>query len=312
MDLSLSLPQLGRIGRPAEVASVARGAERMGFVNVWVIDRLLAPVAPRTRAYPGSPDGSLPPVFGSCLDPLETLAFAAAHSSTIGLGTSVLVLPWYRPLDLARRLSTLDVLSGGRLRIGLGVGWSQDEFRGLGVDRRRRGALTDEALTALLHIWNSDPVQFRGEGFDIARARTGPKPVQRPHPPLYFGGTGTAALRRIARHGAGWMPFGLPLGTVTSTWQQILHMTEDAGRDPARQRLIVRAGVAITETAPGKPFPFVGSLAAIAGEIRRHADAGVDEVHLDLQFTHGVTTADRYLDLAAALLDRVGGGQLAA
>lgn len=102
MDLSLSLPQLGRIGRPADIASVARGAERMGFVNAWVIDRLLAPVEPRTRAYPGSPDGSLPPVFGSCLDPLETLAFAAAHSGTIGLGTSVLVLPWYRPLDLAR------------------------------------------------------------------------------------------------------------------------------------------------------------------------------------------------------------------
>jgi probable F420-dependent oxidoreductase len=303
MDLSLSLPQLGRLGNPTDVALVAAGAERLGFTTGWVLDRLLAPATPRSP-YPASPDGSLPEVYSSCLDPLGTLAFAAAHTSTLALGTSVLNLPWYRPLDLARRLSTLDVLSGGRLRVGFGLGWSEDEFAGVGVPFRARGRIADEALDALLAFWSADPVEFHGAGLDVAPAQHGPKPVQRPHPPLYFAAYTDRGLHRIARYGDGWMPGGLPLPVVEAMWRRLRELTEAAGRDPAGQRLIVRANATITPDTDGQPF--VGTVRQLAGEVAACAAAGAHEVHLDLQFTPSIRTGRQYLDTAGELLDLVG------
>ncbi|MDQ4119418.1 MAG: LLM class F420-dependent oxidoreductase [Actinomycetota bacterium] len=302
MDLSLSLPQLGRLGTPNDVALVAARAEALGFTTGWVLDRLLAPVTPRSP-YPATADGSLPEVYSSCLDPLGTLAFAAAHTTTLGLGTSVLNLPWYRPLELARQLSTLDVLSGGRLRIGFGVGWSQDEAAGLGVPFRVRGRLADEALDALLAVWAADPVEFHGTGFDIASARHGPKPAQSPHPPLYFAGYTERSLQRIARYGDGWLPAGLPLPVLQGMWRRLRELTEAAGRDPAGQCLIVRANATVTAHADGQPF--VGTVRQIADEIVACAEAGAHEVHLDLQFTPAIRTGRQYLDTAGEVLDLV-------
>src|SRR6266508_4466620 len=132
MRLGLSLPQIGPLATTDNIATIATEAEGAGFDTLWVLDRLLAPVSPRTP-YPGKPDGVLPSQFATCLDPLETLTFAAAVTERIGLGTSVLDLPWYRPLLLARRLATLDVLSRGRLVVGFGLGWSRDEYDSLGI-----------------------------------------------------------------------------------------------------------------------------------------------------------------------------------
>lgn len=301
MDVSLSLPQLAHLGTPEDVAVVATGAERLGFTTGWVLDRLLAPVTPRSP-YPAAPDGVLPEVYSSCLDPLATLAFAAAHTSTLGLGTSVLNLPWYRPLDLARRLATLDVLSGGRLRLGFGVGWSEDEYTGLGVPFRERGRLADEALDALLALWGDDPVDFRGTGFDIAASRHGPKPAQRPHPPLYFAAYTDRGLRRIARYGDGWLPGGLPLPAIEAMWRRLRELTEAAGRDPDGQRLVIRANATVAPHAGG---PFVGTVREIADEIVACADVGADEVHLDLQFTPTIRTGRQYLDTAGEVLELV-------
>jgi len=300
MDLSLSLPQLGRLGTPNDVALVAAGAERLGFTTGWVLDRLLAPLAPRSP-YPAAPDGALPDVYSSCLDPVGTLAFAAAHTTTLGLGTSVLNLPWYRPLELARRLATLDVLSGGRLRIGFGLGWSEDEYAGVGVPFRERGRRADEALDALLALWRADPVEFHGEALDVALSRSGPKPVQRPHPPLYFAGYTNRALRRIARYGDGWLPGGLPLPVVAQMWRRLRELTEAAGRDPDGQRLVVRANATVTAEPDGQPF--VGSVRQIADEVVACAALGAHEVHLDLQFTPEISSGRNYLDTAAEVLE---------
>lgn len=301
MDLSLSLPQLAHLGTPEDVGIVAAGAERLGFTTGWVLDRLLAPVVPRSP-YPAAPDGALPEAYASCLDPLGTLAFAAARTSTLGLGTSVLNLPWYRPLDLARRLATLDVLSGGRLRVGFGVGWSEDEYAGLGVPFRERGRLADEALDALLALWGEDPVAFRGAGFDVAASQHGPKPVQRPHPPLYFAAYTDRGLRRIARYGDGWLPAGLPLPVIEAMGQRLRELTEAAGRDPDGQRVVIRANATVTANAAG---PFVGAVRQIADDIVACAEAGADEVHLDLQFTPTIRTGTQYLDTAGAIMELV-------
>jgi probable F420-dependent oxidoreductase len=269
-----------------------------------VLDRLLAPLGPRSP-YPGSADGALPEAYSSCLDPLETLAFAAAHTTSLGLGTSVLNLPWYRPLDLARRLASLDVLSKGRLRVGFGLGWSEDEYRGLGVTFHRRGRSAEDALRALLALWRADPVEFRGDGIDVPPSRTGPKPVQRPHPPFYFAAFSEPALRRIAHYGDGWMPAGLPPAVVSDLWRQLLELTEAEGRDPMAQRLIIRANTVITAEPAA---PHVGPVRHVTDELLGFAEIGAHEIHLDLQFDAGIRTATHYLDTAEEILARLRDG----
>ena len=132
-------------------------------------------------------DGSLPVKYKNVLDPLETLTFAAAHTRRIALGTSVLNLPWYNPVLLACRLTTVDVLSAGRLRVGFGIGWSPDEYEAAGVTWEERGKRADELLQALKRIWTTDPVEFHGRYYRIPESVIGPKPVQKPHPPILYG-----------------------------------------------------------------------------------------------------------------------------
>ncbi|KKM03644.1 hypothetical protein LCGC14_1772320, partial [marine sediment metagenome] len=127
MRLGFNLPQIGPAAGPEAIVRVAQRAEELGYDSVWVTERLLYPIEPQTP-YMATPDGSLPEAYKTVLDPLEALTFVAGQTSRVALGTSILDMPYYNPVMLARRLTTLDVLSGGRLRLGLGLGWSQDEF----------------------------------------------------------------------------------------------------------------------------------------------------------------------------------------
>ncbi|PYR82930.1 MAG: hypothetical protein DMG18_13985 [Acidobacteria bacterium] len=151
MRIGFALPQIGPIGGPDAITRVARRAEELGFDSLWVLDRLLYPVNPRAP-YPVG-DGTLPIKYKRVLDAIETLTFAAARTERIALGTSVLNIPWYNPVLLARRLATLDVLSGGRLRVGLGIGWSPDEYEAAGASWKTRGKGADERVSALKAIW---------------------------------------------------------------------------------------------------------------------------------------------------------------
>src|SRR5450759_604040 len=132
MKIGFALPNIGPVATTEAVIAVAQRAEELGYNSLWTIERLLSPVNPQTP-YPATPDGSLPEEYKHALDPLEALTFAAAHTRTITLGTSVLDIPYYNPVLLARRLTTLDVLSHGRLRVGFGLGWSQDEMDATGA-----------------------------------------------------------------------------------------------------------------------------------------------------------------------------------
>jgi probable F420-dependent oxidoreductase len=238
MRFGFALPQIGSAAGPEALVLVAKRAEDLGLDSVWVLDRILWPINPRAP-YPIG-DGSLPVRYKNVLDPLEALTFAAAHTSRIALGTGVVNLPWYSPVLLARRLTTLDVLSAGRLRIGFGIGWSPDEYEAAGVTWQERGKRADESINALKRIWTTDPVDFQGKYYRIPKSFIGPKPLQKPHPPIYMAAFTPSALNRVATEADGWFPVGIPLSGVGAMFDEIKTMAKNAGRDPAALELLLR------------------------------------------------------------------------
>jgi probable F420-dependent oxidoreductase len=298
MRAGFILPQLGPAAGPEAVVTVAQRAEALGYASLWVTERLLWPLAPQSK-YPGTPDGALPEVYRRGLDPLETLTFVAAHTRRIALGTSVLDMPYYNPVVLARRLTTLDVLSGGRLRVGLGLGWSKDEYDATGASfTKGRGRRADEFLQVLKAIWTTDPVAFEGEFFHVPRSIIGPKPVQRPHPPIYIGQWGPAGLQRAAKYADGWLPLaGLPpMDEIPRLVEDLRRSTEAAGRDPAGMRVSLRAFVAITPQPVGAGRPaFTGSLGEIERDVETVRAWGIDELAFDPTFSPDGQTVEGFL-----------------
>jgi probable F420-dependent oxidoreductase len=299
MRIGFALPQIGSVAGPDSLMTVAHRAEEVGFNSLWVLDRLLFPVTPRAP-YPVG-DGSLPGKYKRVLDPLETLTFAAAHTRRIGLGTSILNLPWYNPVLLARQLSTLDVLSGGRLRVGFGLGWSPDEYEAAGSPWHERGRRADEFIRALKRIWTTDPVEFQGVYCRIPNSVIGPKPVQTPYPPIYLAAYTPAALKRVATEADGWFPVGIPLGGLAQMFEGIKRMAREAGRDPAALALIVRANVEMTPAPIAQNrADFAGTPEQIAADIRATRRLGATELLFDVQFSPGVERLD---DLLARMQD---------
>lgn len=295
MRLGFGLPQTRTFAGPDAVAAVARRAEELGFDDLWVFDRVLFPLAPRTP-YPASPDGKIPRAFRTVLDPFQTLTFAAAHTQRIGLGTSVLNLPYYNPVLLARELTSIDVLSRGRLRVGLGTGWSADEFEAVGVPQTAIGKRTNEALRLLKAIWTTDPVEFDGEYFRVARSVIQPKPVQQPHPPIYFAAFTPAAMRRVGQAADGWLPAGLPVAVMQSMFNHIKGIARDAGRDPTALELVVRANLLITaQPLHAGRAVFTGTLEQIHEDIVATRQIGAAALLFDAQTTAGATSLEGLL-----------------
>ena len=192
--MGIHLPQYGRVADPDAIRRAARAAEELGFADVWVSDHVVHPAA---QSYP------TPYLF----DPLLTLTWAAAATERIGLGTSVLVAPQYHPLWLANATSSLDALSGGRLTLAVGVGWSEAEFDALDQDFSTRGRRTDEILEVLEACWSTDPTSHSGEFFHFEDIRVLPKPAS--PVPVWIGGGSEPAYRRAAKHGSGFQLIGL-------------------------------------------------------------------------------------------------------
>ncbi len=295
MRVGFNLPQIGPAATPSAIVEAARRAEALGYESLWVTERLLYPVKPQTP-YPATPDGSLPDCYKLVLDPLETLTFAAAHTSRIDLGTSVLDIPYYNPVMLARRLTSLDVLSGGRLRVGFGLGWSKDEFDAVGVSPNERGRRADEFLRVLKAIWTTDPVEFQGEYYHVPRSIIGLKPIQKPHPPIYLAAYVPAALKRAATLANGWNPAGLPVQAMTQMVTQLREMAKAAGRDPAALEVIVRANLYVTpRPVAADRWIFSGSLEQIKEDISQVRAMGANELFFDPTFSPDGLTAEAFL-----------------
>ena len=291
MRLGFALPQIGSVAGRDSLVTVAQRAEDLGFAGLWVLDRILFPVKPRAP-YPVG-DGSLPVKYKHTLDPLETLTFVAANTRRIWLGTSILNLPWYNPVLLARRLTTLDVLSGGRLRVGFGMGWSPDEYEAAGAPWQERGKRADELIRVLKAIWTTDPVEFQGKYYRVPKSFIGPKPVQKPHPPIYMAAYTPSAMKRVAQEADGWFPVGIPIGSIAQMFEVIKGMAQEAGRDPSTLELIVRANVEFSNATLGKDrTDFTGTLEQIAGDIVATRKLGASELLFDVQFSPGVEGVD--------------------
>ena len=288
--LGFALPQFGQSARD-DLAHFAATAEQLGAAGLWVGDRLLAPVNPAI-GYPGT--DAIPQQFRTSLDPFVTLAVAAVVTSTAKLGSSLLVAPWYPPVQLGRQLTSIDVVSRGRLIVGLGIGWSPDEYQAAAASFSRRGAQLDEQLDALEALWTSTPVKHEGARWSVPPSWVDLKPVQRPHPPIYLGAFTPAGLSRVGRRADGWLaavrvPGGVHLAALSAQRQAIEAAATAAGRDPGSISTNVRVNVA-HGTAVDE----------VADAVRRLADNGYTDVFVDLMYV--VTGADAMLNWVQRLL----------
>jgi probable F420-dependent oxidoreductase len=262
---------------------VAVRADELGFHSLWAFQRLLHPV-----------DDDWGSAYHSVQDPLASLAFTAAVTSRIRLGVAVLMAPYYAPIVLAKALTTIDVLSGGRLDVGIGLGWSAQEFEAVGVSMDRRGPRAEDFVACLKAVWGPDPVEHHGEFYVVPRSRVDPKPVQSPHPPLLMGGGADAALRRIGRIADGWISSSrTDLTTIGTSVDVVKTAAVEAGRDPKAMRFVVRGVVRLTDepTSGDARVPLQGTADQIREDLHGLTLHGVTEVFLDLNWDDSVVGA---------------------
>jgi probable F420-dependent oxidoreductase len=299
--LGFGLPMAGPWATPDSLVQVAQGAEALGYRSLWTFQRLLYPAAPRNQYY-GATGTAWPEAFRSVIDPLIALGFVAAVTSRIRLGVSVLIMPFYTPLVLAKQLATLDVVSRGRLEVGLGIGWSIDELEAAGGGMAARGARADEFLECLTALWTLDEVEFRGRYYAIPRTRFEPKPVQRPHPPVLIGGYSDAVFRRVARFGDGYAGGNVPFDEMARVVERVRAAAVAAGRRPDALRIVCRGSFNLTDAAqPGGRRALWGSAEQIREDIGRYAACGVTELFLEPNFQPGGATLARALAQMEAL-----------
>lgn len=232
MQVGIALPHFGPAASPEAIIQVAQKAEELGFDSVWALDRLLWPLQ-ATSKYPGNPQGKLPGVMQNTYDPLTVLTFVAARTRRVRLGTSVLVASYRSPLVVAKMAATLDVLSRGRFILGLGAGWSADEFTSVNQDIAYRDDQTDEFLRVIKLLWTADEPCFEGRFYRVAKSIFLPKPLQKPAPPIWIGGNSERAIKRAAEFGNAWHPTNR-IGPLRLAEQMghLRALAQKAGRDP--------------------------------------------------------------------------------
>jgi probable F420-dependent oxidoreductase len=238
--LGLHALGIGTGARRAVIDAVAVAAEEHGFARLWGGEHVVMVDQPASR-YPYSLDGRIAiPATADWIDPLIGLSFAAAATTTIGLATGVLLLPEHNPVVVAKQAATLDWLSGGRFTLGVGIGWSREEFDTLGVPFERRAGRTAEYVAAMRTLWRDDIASFAGEFVHFENVRLNPKPVRRRRVPIVLGGNSDAALRRVVNWGDGWYGFNLcDVDAVAERVALIRRLCGDAGRDPGDLQLAV-------------------------------------------------------------------------
>ena len=214
---------------PSYIAEAGGVVEEMGFHSLWVPEHVLFFPEYESR-YPYSDDGKLRGDPRSLLDPFSALTFVAANTSRIRLGTGICLVPQRNPVYTARQVSDIDYLSGGRFDFGIGIGWLREEFEALGVPWANRAGRTLECLEVMKTLWCDEVSKHDGERFKIEAAYQNPKPVQKPHPPLIFGGESDAALERVATVGQGWFGYNLTPKALEDRLTKLDELLEGAGR----------------------------------------------------------------------------------
>jgi probable F420-dependent oxidoreductase len=247
MRVGLHALGIGAGARPEIIRAVAVAAESAGFATLWSGEHVVMVDRPVSR-YPYSGDGRIAVAAGEdWLDPLLGLSFAAAVTSRITLATGVLLLPEHNPVLAAKQTATLDVLSGGRFTLGIGIGWSAEEFAALGIPFARRGQRAAEYVAAMRTLWSDDVASFAGEFTSFEEVRVYPKPVRSRRVPVIVGGNSDAALRRVAAFGDGWYGFNLTAAAAAERIAALARHCQEHGRSLTE----LTVAVALTDGDPG-------------------------------------------------------------
>ncbi|GAA2592383.1 TIGR03619 family F420-dependent LLM class oxidoreductase [Actinomadura fulvescens] len=273
MQIGFAVPVAGAWATPANQVEIAQRAERLGYHSLWTLQRLVNPASSGDDTYRNVPD------------PFVTLAYLAGFTRTVRLGVAVVNLPFYSPALLAKQAATLDHVTGGRLDLGLGLGWMREEFAVSGVPYERRGARAEEFLAALRALWHDETGEFHGEFYDFPPVRMDPAPLQSPEPPILLGGASEPALRRAGRLAAGWVSssradpadLGRSIGIVRDA-------AEKAGRDAGALRFVCRAAVQVRPGGAAGRRPLTGTHDEIRADLAAIARQGVTELFVDLNF----------------------------
>ena len=292
MEFGFSLPSRGQAATMQHMRLLAQHVEALGLDSVWVSDHIIVP-RQIDSFYPYDPEGRFPSApEQDYYEPLTTLAFLAACTTRVRLGTSVLILPYRNALLTAKMVSTLDTLAGGRVILGVGVGWMEEEFVALGLDTfRQRGEVSDEYIRAFRALWTSPQPSFHGQYVRFTDIGFAPKPARQPHPPIWIGGHTRAAISRAARLGDGWHPIGLrPPASLTpdemrAAVARLRDEASKAGRNPQDMTISFRAPIAFSAAGGAARKPLTGSPAAIQDDIGRYADCGVSHMVFDIMTT---------------------------
>jgi probable F420-dependent oxidoreductase len=278
MRIGFGAPVSGAWATPDNLGRFAALAEKAGYGSLWTFQRLLVP------------EGSaMEPVYHSVLDPMVALGYAAAVTERIRLGVAVVNMPYESPALVAKQAASVDVLSGGRLDLGLGIGWMPEEFAMTGGTMAGRGARTAEYLGALRHLWAGGVSEFHGAYYTVPAGRFAPLPVQRPGPPVLLGGMVPRALQRAGRLADGWVTSSrTDLARIGDLIAVVLDAAEEAARDPASIRVVcrgvVRWGTPVTVPEGGGRLPLSGSFDDIRADTLLLADRGVTEIFYDLNW----------------------------
>ncbi len=277
MRIGFGLPVSGGWATAQNISGFALRAEQAGYGSLWTFQRLMVP------------DGAvMDPVYQSVLDPMAALAFAAAATRRIRLGVAVINVPYVSPAYLAKQAVTVDVLSGGRLDLGLGLGWMPEEFVATGASMRHRGTRMEEYVRVLRALWGRQPCEFSGEFYTVPRGSVLPGPVQPGGPPVLLGGLAPVALRRAGRIADGWVTSSrADLSGIAAGIAIIRDAATEAGRDPAAIRIICRGVVRAGEPADdgrGGRLLLSGGYAQIRDDVGWLQSQGVTEIFFDLNW----------------------------
>ena len=292
MKYGFTIPGSGPLSAPESMSALVRRGEDLGFDMVVCPDHIVFP-KDISSPYPYNQQAVHPgTVGGACLDQLTVLAFIAGQTTRLRLGTSVMIVPHRNPIVAAKALATLDVLSNGRVTLGVGAGWLREEFEVLNLPSfDERGAVTDEYIRAFIELWTSDNPSFDGKYVSFSNIHFLPKPVQKPHIPIWVGGESNRAIRRAARVGNAWHPLGtnpaFPLDTpelLKASMDRLAARTEREGRDPKDVEVAFRVSTfnindGINDGGTG--VPFAGPPEKVAEDIRTYEALGVTNLIFD-------------------------------
>lgn len=282
MKVGMFLPQVGEYATKENILYVAKEAEKEGIDSVWVLDRLLWPLNPQTP-YAARPDGILPVEFQNVFDPLTILTYVAGVTKRILLGTSIIDMLFESPVLLAKRFATLDILSDGRTIAGLGIGWSKDEYEVSGVPYKDKGTRADEFIQALKKIWTDEIVDFKGEFYNIPASKIGPKPLQKPHPPILLGGFSPKTFSRIVNYANGWIGVA-GFGPLEQLEQVINGLKENArklDKDPSKIDIYIGSYPNVLESSVASDkirSPMTGTIEQIGSDIEQIKAMGTNHI----------------------------------